>query len=178
MSGRRREKREFVRRRGTFQGEAPPERVIACLEWVWAGGERSASDVKGKGYRNAVNVLARFGLLRRRGRAGGVVAEASGADGAAEAVWREAWQDATLRMTREWVIESPEISGVEIGERVGAWREEGWSRTSRVRVGNGLRRWARWLRDGEEEGEVPTVPRGGGRGGGGGSLGQRQLFGQ
>ena len=177
IAGRRRGKSGFVRRRGAFQAEAPPERVIGCLEWMWSGGERSALDVKAKGYRNAVVVLVRFGLVRRCGRAGEVVAEGSGG-GAAEAVWREAWRDATLRLARKWVMEKPEISAVEVGERLAARGEEDWSGTSRVRVGNGVRRWARWLGQGEERGGVPRVPRGRGRRDGMGLSGQRPLFGE
>lgn len=168
-------KRRGVQRK-PFQAEAPPERVIACLEWIRTGSEKTRMETKRRGYRNAAGVLMRFGLIQLNRRGAYVGNAASGNASAATMVWRKAWQDQTLRQVLEWLMtEGCSIPGWEVGERLGASGAETWTAGSKKRVGSGLRRWALWMMQAEEGDEAPPVPRKKTRKGDGGAT-QEALF--
>ena len=153
----RRGKRGRAHRKG-FQGEAPPEGVVDCLEWIRETPARTRSEVVGSGYRNALAVLARFGLVQ------------VGSDGACElrqseivgqsqdVVWMAAWKDRTLQQIVEWLREEPTITGSRVGERLAQLAQESWKPQSRTRIGSGLLRWARWMAAGEPEGPASAFP--------------------
>ena len=158
VDSRRRGKRALAHRRG-FQAAAPPERVVACLQWIREAGERNALELKGAKYRNAVSVLVRFGLVQR-GSTAGYVVTGTGKDGAAaEAVWRASWRDPTLRTAVGWLQKEATVAPRVIAERIEAADQGNWSEASKRRIGSGLRIWARWLREADETEGPPAVPR-------------------
>jgi len=144
-------------RRG-FQAEAPPERVMECLQWAREA-ERDASAVRDAGYRNAMSVLVRFGLVQRDSGEVHVPTETGNDGNSSEAVWKAAWRDPTLRTVVELLQKEPAVAPKVVAERVEAAEQRNWSGGSKLRIGNGLRRWARWLTEGREADPPPVVPR-------------------
>ena len=156
---RRRGGRGRSHRKG-FQAEAPPERVIACLDWISQASERTGSEAKNAGYRNALVVLVRFALVRRNAYGAFVVNSILSNETSAALVWMKAWEDPTLREVRDWLAEQPSMSGRQIGERLAQKEGDIWSQASLSRVGNGVGRWARWMLKGDESTPPPVVPEG------------------
>ena len=172
-SAARRHKTRGRSHRRAFQAEAPPERVIACLDWIGETSERTRSEVKKAGYRNALGVLVRFGLVQLNAYGAYVISEMRSTEVSASLVWKNAWCDPTLRQIRDWLSSQPSMSGRQIGERLAQMNGETWSSTSTIRIGNGLRRWARWMIEGEKSASPPAIPK---RGRASGSSAQASLF--
>ena len=146
-------------RRKAFQAEAPPEKVIACLDWICESSERTTSEVKQAGYRNALGVLVRFGLVRSNNTGVYVISQEASSEASNSLIWTKAWCDLTLRQVRDWLISQPSISGRQIGERLAHREGENWSSASMIRIGNGARRWACWMIRGEESAPPPAILR-------------------
>lgn len=150
-------KRETSHRKG-FQGEAPPERTIACLDWIRDGTHRRAMEVKENGYRNAVSVLLRFGLVQQNPMGLYAPKQANNVETSDNAVWNAAWRNARLKQAREWLAQDPTLAGLELGERLAVVDGERWSQASTQRVGNGIRRWAAWMIEGVGSEPAPAIP--------------------
>jgi hypothetical protein len=52
-------------RRGVFAGDAPPQRVVDAFRWLSHRGTADLEEVRAEGYRNAMLVLSRFGLVAK-----------------------------------------------------------------------------------------------------------------
>ena len=145
-------------RRKEFQGQAPPEAVIACLDWLSSAPERTVTDAREAKLRNALAVLVRFALVRPDGSQGSSIRRIHAAEESRSLVWSAAWKDPTLVQICGWLHENPSLSGPEIGRRLATDRRELWTDASAVRIGNGLRRWAGWMVKGDEHGPPPAIP--------------------
>ena len=145
-------------RRKEFQGQAPPEAVIACLDWLSSAPERTVTDAREAKLRNALAVLVRFALVRPDGSQGSSIRRIHTAEESRSLVWSAAWKDPTLVQICGWLHENPSLSGPEIGRRLATDRRELWTDASAVRIGNGLRRWAGWMVKGDEHGPPPAIP--------------------
>ena len=146
--------------RSAFHAEAPPEKVIACLDWIRkSSGKTTTVAVRDAGYRNALAVLVRWGLAQLDGNRVDEIGEEGADMRSASLVWKKAWSDSTLVQVRKWLENDPSLDGLQIGERLAEARGMGWSRASKVRVGNGMRRWGCWLLEGEETSVPPSIPR-------------------
>ena len=144
-------------RRKDFQGQAPPERVIACLDWLSSTPERTVMDAREAGFRNALAVLVRFALVQTNGPEGTAIRTVHSEESRV-LVWMAAWKDPTLTHVCSWLHENPSLSGPEIGRRLATDRRELWTGASTARIGNGLRRWAGWMAKGDEHGPPPAIP--------------------
>ena len=144
--------------RGPFTGNASPERVIDCLKWLSEqGAKRKSEIIKHAGYRNAVAVLDRLGLVTRT--PGGGVEVATHAAESLEysgAIWQAVSTEESVRVAVEMLRDRPTLSGSAIGKVIGNHFSQQWSAASDIRIGNGIYRWAKWVIDGEDAGEVPT----------------------
>lgn len=145
--------------RKEFQGQAPPERVIACLDWLYSTPERTVIAAREAGFRNALAVLVRFALVRANGSLGTSIKTVHAEGEPRLLVWMAAWKDLTLTEICDWLREDPSLSGPEIGRRLATDRGEFWTDASTVRIGNGLRRWAGWMAQGNEHGPPPAIPK-------------------
>lgn len=152
-----------LRPRKAFQGEAPPERVIACLDWLRSAPETTLSEARKKGYRNALSVLVRFGLVQTNIPTRDSIRRTQAGVASQPLVWKAAWRDPTLRQISTWLREQPSISGLEIGKRLLEHRGELSTDASASRSGNGLRRWANWMIAGDEHAPPPPIPQRRGR---------------
>lgn len=145
--------------RSAFQAEAPPEKVIACLDWIRKSSGKTTTAVKKAGHRNALAVLVRWGLVQPDGNRVDEIGEEGADTRSASLVWKKAWSDSTLVQVRKWLESDPSLDGLQLGERLAEVRGMGWTRASKVRVGNGMRRWGCWLLEGEETSAPPSIPR-------------------
>ena len=144
--------------RKRFQGEAPPERVVGCLGWIRESSARTKAEVKAAGFRNALAVLARFGLVQVGSDRAWVLRQPEVVGPSQDAVWLAAWEDKTLQQVVEWLREEPAITGSEVGARLARSERERWKPQSMSRIGNGLLRWARWMAGGAPGGPASAFP--------------------
>ena len=148
------------RRDGTFIGDAPPHRTIEALTWLLEKGSVTRSEVKQSGMRNAFAVLTRFELIESSTVGEGYEAVLSeNRDDPKKAVWIAAHQDKTLSLVLEYLDIHPLASGRTIGIYINEISEGKWSNATKLRVGNGLRKWAIWLKKAERNGLVPEPPK-------------------
>jgi len=145
--------------RGPFMGEAPPRRVLEAAYWLAGRDSVSREDVKGAGHRNAFRVLSRFGIVRSTGDGAFPAARTLGSEAdIVQAVWEGARNDSTLSEVVRFLEEHPTAHGEALGNMLEQLHKQQWSRGSRVRIGNGLKRWATWLLSARGPGEIPTPP--------------------
>jgi hypothetical protein len=148
----------ILRSTGPFTGNAPPERVIESLKWLSEqGAKRKSEIIKHAGYRSAVAVLDRLGLVVKS--PGGVVEVATPVAGSADygrAVWQAVSAEESVRLAVEMLRERPTLSGSAFGKVIGNHFSQQWSAASNTRIGNALHRWAEWVIASEDAGEVPT----------------------
>lgn len=146
------------RRTKVFQGEAPPERVIACLDWLMSAPIMTLEDAHSEGYRNALAVLVRFDLVQTNVPTRNSIRRTQEGTPSQLQVWKAAWRDPTLRQICAWLREQPSISGIEVGKRLANDRGELYTDASASRIGNGLRQWANWMIAGDEQSPPPAIP--------------------
>lgn len=144
--------------RKPFQGEAPPDRVVAALSWIEASGSRTKAEVKEQGFRNAVGVLVRFRLVQLNAKRSFEPTARDETTPLAR-VWGAARADPTIAIVRRALAENSSLSGSALGQLLAEELCEQWSPASRTRTGNGLRRWASWLlAEGETGAGPPSIP--------------------
>lgn len=133
--------------------------MIACLDWIRKSSGKTTTAVKKAGHRNALAVLVRWGLVQSDGNRVDEIGEEGADMRSASLVWKKAWSDSTLVQVRKWLESDPSLDGLQLGERLAEVRGMGWTRASKVRVGNGMRRWGCWLLEGKETSVPPSIPR-------------------
>jgi hypothetical protein len=140
-------------------GDAPPQRVVEAYCWM-SGGQSNHTRDTPRGYRNAVSILNRWGLLTRT-QGGNIEVRAPVLqDGGAESVIRHhAASEEGLRLAVERVRDCPSITGDELGDMIAGALSQNWKSASKRRVGNALYRWTEWLLEGERA-EKPSSARG------------------
>jgi len=139
---------------GIFTASAPPEAAVEALAWFVQHGPASTSSADAAGYRNAVNTLGALGLLSSG--EDGLTSRAEG-DAAAltNAVWSSAMEDDLLTELRAWRSANPSASGAALGAQAARLAGAEWSKGSRMRHGNALRRWCAWLDAGTVDEPAP-----------------------
>lgn len=143
--------------KGPFTGGGPPHRVVESLEWLSQLGARRADGVAPAGYRNATAVLSRLGLISKApDGAIKVTIPASENSDYSSTVWRAVSAEESVRLAVETLRERPTISGSALGKVIADRFSQQWSPATNIRIGNALRRWAEWIRAGENTGEIPT----------------------
>jgi hypothetical protein len=148
-----------ARTRDLFTGEAPPGKVVEALEWL-SGSPRTYSEISTAGFRNAASVLTRYGIVSRgKDKLFRVVREIR-SDGAKGTVWRAILEDGCITSVVEMVRAEPGIVGIEIGARIAESYSQKWSKASKTRNGNALRRWADWVLSADGSDGVPPPPEG------------------
>jgi len=148
-----------LRRAGVFLGEAPPAKALEALQWLSAGGPKSSKEIKAAGFRNAVSVLGRFGLVQAAEAVGYcVVEQLPGAD-PVEALWRAADSSEAVARVVRYLESHPNASRVDIAEIMRLAIRNEWTVSSKKRVGTGLWQWAMWVIQGRLTNKVPSVPK-------------------
>lgn len=154
---------EITRRRPStdaiFIGDTSPAKTVEALEFFRARSPRTREEFQEKGYRNAVLVLSRFGLVRHERGAYHLNDEAIGSDSnSTEIIWKAAQNEPTLTCTREFLVEQPTASGPAIGHMLNEKFQREWTASSEMRIGNSIRQWAIWSMYGQRGGVVSTAP--------------------
>lgn len=147
-----------TRVRGVFTGESPPGSVVEALEWLSGHPAQTFTEISAAGHRNAANVLARYAVISRGKDGRFRVIQDTRGDDFAGVVWRAVQQDPCVAQVVEMLRNAPGISGKDIGDRIGRAYVQDWSPTSKLRIGNALRRWAEWVLAGDGTASVPPVP--------------------
>jgi hypothetical protein len=92
-------------------------------------------DIKHPGYRSAMAILSRLGLvLRNQDGEVEVAIHVSENSDYVEAVWRAVSAETGIRLAVEMLRERPTVSGIEIGKKIGNHLSQQWSRHSAQRV--------------------------------------------
>lgn len=143
--------------RGPFSGDAPPQRVIESLKWLSQQGAKRKDEIKRSGYRNAVALMSRLGLVSKTPDGAVEVAKhVIGSPDCSAAIWQAVSGEESVRLAVELLRERPTLSGSAVGKKIGNHFSQKWGPGSNRRIGNALRRWAEWVIAGEDAGEVPT----------------------
>jgi hypothetical protein len=143
-------------RGGPFTGDAPPQRVIESLKWLSQRGSKCRDEIEHAGYRNAVAVLNRLGLVsRNQDGATEVAKHISGSSDYTGTVWLAVSDETSVKLAVKMLRGRPTISGIYVGKKIGDHFSQEWSPASNARIGNALRRWAAWVISGEDAGNVP-----------------------
>jgi hypothetical protein len=151
------QRRMRQRTKGPFTGGAPPQRVIESLKWVSQHGAKRRVETAQAGYRNAVAILSRLGLvLKNQDGVLEVATHISESSDYGGAVWRAVAAETSVRLAVEMLRERLTVSGIDIGRKIEEHFSQHWSPASNTRIGNALRRWAVWVVAGEDAGEIPT----------------------
>ncbi len=133
-------------RREIFTAPAPPDGTIKALECLIVEKRIPKSSGIASEYRNAISILKRLELV-----SGGNdtltpdITKIEQQGGATEAIWKAAENLATLAEAVELIREKPNLSGYELGDYFNRKYALRWTDSSKMRNGNGIRRWAEWL---------------------------------
>lgn len=147
------------KQRGAFTGVAPPLRTIQALEWVREQKTVSRSEIQEAGLRNAFTVLSHFGLVESTSDGTGSSPTKLGSEcDAITATWNAAYEDQTLKLVVEYLKVHPSANGAAVASYVNDDSEAKWGDATKMRVGNGLRRWAVWMIR-SQDGEIPDPPK-------------------
>lgn len=133
---------KFVRERGNFLGEAPPEAVCAALEALRASDIPRLNLEKLVG-RNAVTAL--LGLKLATIDSGNVataqIDHALDSESLVRRACKEQW---TINAAIEEVDKNENVRGDQVGARIASEIGKNWSDGSLTRYGSALKRWAIW----------------------------------
>lgn len=146
------------RRRGrAFLPTSTPAVVSETLRKII---ETSAlSEINGKGVRDAINTLRRFDLIKTSDGTVTWNEFAITKAGSEEAsIWTAASNEASIKKCVDFLTRNPSATGTEIGEYISVEFGFDWQSASKVRYGNSLRQWSRWIIEGSASPEIPSPP--------------------
>lgn len=126
------------RGRGYFLGDAPPERVTAALA-AYCEKPLTRDEITARFGRKTFESLCSIGIVDNRA----ALLIQAGAS-ASDAVRRAARENPALGAMRRIIENEPSLSGPELGAALSSQINAIWTKPSRSRVGNALRRWVAW----------------------------------
>lgn len=123
---------------GLFWGQTSPDKVIEVWKLI-KNGEDNYTTLKGKGYRNAIEVLTTtIGIERRDDRL--VVLKDL------DEVFEIINASDTICYVKHLIDENNNIKSLEVGEKLNDKFHRKWQRSSKMRYGNALLSWSKFLR--------------------------------
>lgn len=134
------------RSHGVFTGDAPPNRVVDALRWISERSQASSQDVRRNGYSNAMLVLRRFNLVdMTEGGQFRLAGQAFNNMSIEEKIIEAASAEESVKISMSCIRENPNISGWSLGAMINSRFRKSWKDASKIRTGNALLRWARWI---------------------------------
>lgn len=120
-----------------FWGQTSPEQVIATYNAITEG-NKSYSDLKRKGFRNAIEILVAARALKKSQDAVYLTLSLS-------EVFQIISNSETLQFVRLILTKFPNIKGAEMGQYLSDEFSRDWTSSSKLRYGNALMRWVKYL---------------------------------
>ena len=142
-----------------FLGDTSPVKTIEALEYLRNNQPLSSQEMERKGFRNALAVLRRMDAVKNElGRY--FVSESTqlNSKSSLETVWDAACSEKTIQSVIDYLENHPAVDGRAVGEYINKEYKRDWSAASKLRIGNSLRQWARWVLIGNQEKRIPKPP--------------------
>lgn len=125
------------RKIGEFWGQSSPNKMIDAYELI-SRGNSSYSDLRKAGYRNAMELLLATGGCWRDGDNIVIVKSL-------DEVFVFIEKSSTIRYTQSIIESNPNAKGLEVGERLNLKFDRNWLDSSKLRYGNALIRWTKFI---------------------------------
>ena len=122
---------------GLFWGQSSPDKVIEVWTMI-SDGEDSYAVLKNKGYRNAIEILTTTVSLQRKDDKLIILKPL-------DEVFRTINESDTVSYVKELLLNDANIKSLEIGERLNEKFHRKWQRSSKMRYGNALLIWSKFL---------------------------------
>lgn len=122
---------------GLFWGQASPDKVVEVWRLI-ENGENSYVILKNKGYRNAIEVLTTtIGIERRENKL--IILKDL------DEVFKAINESDTISYVKQLIEGNRNIKSLEVGERLNDKFHRKWLRSSKLRYGNALLTWSKFL---------------------------------
>lgn len=142
-----------------FIADAAPAKVQEAFTYIALNGSQPVIVMKNNGFRNACSVLVRFGMLAlSNSYYFEPVFKSSVPAEILEKILNCATNEDSVRISINALKESPHISAAEIGDIVSKKYSRKWSATSKLRIGGGLRIWAKWVIASQNANQIIAPP--------------------
>ena len=120
-----------------FWGQTSPEQVISTYNLI-AGGNKSYSDLKQRGLRNAIEILvAARGLKKNMDSVQLLLPIAD--------VFQNISTSETIQFASAVINKNPHIKGIEMGQLLSEEFSRDWTTASKLRYGHAIMRWIKYL---------------------------------
>ena len=130
-----------VRGSGVFLGDAPPERVLELLNKL-SKGPIPKKDLTGLQLRNALASAIMLGLVRVEQ---GEVITKEAVENPVDSVLKAARQSESVEIVSQLLSQDPQMVPMQVGTVLAEHFNLPWSDASKIRRGNALKRWTRWV---------------------------------
>lgn len=122
---------------GLFWGQTSPDKVIEVWELI-KNGENNYIALKNRGYRNAIEILTTTISIQRRGEQLVILKDL-------DDVLDVINESDTICYVKELLNENTNIKSLEVGEKLNDKFHRNWLRSSKMRYGNALLKWSKFL---------------------------------
>lgn len=134
---RRSRSRYSVSTTGLFWGQTSPEKVVEVWEMIKSG-KNNYVDLKNKGYRNALEILTTTVSVQRNGDKLVILKSLN-------EVFKTINESDTICYVKELLDEKDSIKSLEVGEKLNDKFHRNWLESSKLRYGNALLKWSKFL---------------------------------
>lgn len=122
---------------GLFWGQTSPDKVIEVWKLI-KDGEDNYIALKNKGYRNAIEILTTTISVERRGDRLIILKNL-------DEVFETINTSDTICYVKQLISEKDAIRSLEVGEKLNDKFHRKWQRSSKMRYGNALLSWSKFL---------------------------------
>lgn len=122
---------------GLFWGQTSPDKVIEVWKLIKSG-EDNYLVLKSEGYRNAIEVLTTTIGIEHRDNKLVVLKDL-------DEVFKTINESDTVRYVKQLINENSNIKSIEVGEKLNSKFHRKWLRSSKMRYGNALLSWSKFL---------------------------------
>lgn len=134
-----------------FIGDVSPKLAVEILSEIALRTRDVVSLRKFSGWRNAIGMLMRLGLIEKTGTESfKATFSVSTKEGVVEKLFVHAAKEYSIQCSISMLQRSENASAMEIGKAVARQVNRDWKNASALRVGGSLRLWARWILESEK----------------------------
>lgn len=134
----RRRSRSGATTTGLFWGQSSPEKVVEVWNLIKRG-QKTFSELKSAGYRNAIEILTTTVSIQRTGETVVILKEL-------EDVFKTINESDTICYVKELIKTNPKIKSLEVGEKLNDKFHRNWLESSKIRYGNAVLAWSKFLK--------------------------------
>lgn len=122
-----------------FWGQTSPQKMIEAYS-VIKSGITDYNQLRHMGYRNALELLSVTNGCRRI--AGSIVLQRDIIE-----ILNHIDNTLTIKYVKNLLISNPSIKSIEVGEALNSEFERNWTQSSKLRYGNALLRWTKYIKE-------------------------------